>query len=157
MPLGYFDSRPVGEISTRLTELSSIRGFLTGTALTLVLDVIFGAVYFFVLISYSGLLTAVSLSVVPLYLALVFIVAPIIKRQLRLAAEANASANALMVESLTGIQTVKAQHAETNLRWRWQQRYARFISSNFRTALIGATSGSIGSFFNEIGVLLFCG
>ena len=153
LPLGYFDSRPVGEISTRLTELSSIRGFLTGTALTLVLDVIFGAVYFFVLISYSGLLTAVSLSVVPLYLALVFIVAPIIKRQLRLAAEANASANALMVESLTGIQTVKAQHAETNLRWRWQQRYARFISSNFRTALIGATSGSIGSFFNEIGGL----
>ena len=44
-----------------LSELGSIRGFLTGTALTLVLDVIFGTVYFFVLISYSGLLTAVSL------------------------------------------------------------------------------------------------
>ena len=153
LPLGYFDRRPVGEISTRLAELGSIRGFLTGTALTLVLDVIFGVIYLFVLISYSGLLTAVSLSVVPLYLAMVFIVAPIIKRQLRVAAEANASASALMVESLTGIQTVKAQHAETTLRWRWQQRYARYISSNFRTALISATSGSIGSFFNEIGGL----
>ena len=117
------------------------------------LDVIFGTVYFFVLISYSGLLTAVSLSVIPLYLAMIYIVAPIIKRQLRIAAEANAAASSLMVESLTGIQTVKAQHAETTLRWRWQQRYARFISSNFRTALIGATSGSIGSFFNEIGGL----
>ena len=153
LPLGYFDKRPVGEISTRLSELGSIRGFLTGTALTLVLDVIFGTVYFFVLISYSGLLTAVSLCVIPLYLAMIYIVAPVIKRQLRIAAEANASASALMVESLTGIQTVKAQHAETTLRWRWQQRYARFISSNFRTALIGATSGSIGSFFNEIGGL----
>ena len=153
LPLGYFDRRPVGEISTRLAELGSIRGFLTGTALTLILDVIFGVVYLFVLITYSGLLTAVSLSVVPLYLAMVFIVAPLIKRQLRVAAEANAAASALMVESLTGIQTVKAQHAETTLRWRWQQRYARFISSNFRTALIGATSGSIGSFFNEIGGL----
>ena len=153
LPLGYFDKRPVGEISTRLSELGSIRGFLTGTALTLVLDVIFGTVYFFVLISYSGLLTAVALCVVPLYLAMIYIVAPVIKRQLRIAAEANASASALMVESLTGIQTVKAQHAETTLRWRWQQRYARFISSNFRTALIGATSGSIGSFFNEIGGL----
>ena len=153
LPLGYFDRRPVGEISTRLSELGSIRGFLTGTALTLVLDVIFGTVYFFVMISYSGLLTAVSLCVIPLYLAMVYIVAPLIKRQLRIAAEANAAASALMVESLTGIQTVKAQHAETTLRWRWQQRYARFISSNFRTALIGATSGSIGSFFNEIGGL----
>ncbi len=153
LPLGYFDRRPVGEISTRLSELGSIRGFLTGTALTLVLDVIFGTVYFFVLISYSGLLTAVALCVIPLYLAMIYIVAPVIKRQLRIAAEANASASALMVESLTGIQTVKAQHAETTLRWRWQQRYARYISSNFRTALIGATSGSIGSFFNEIGSL----
>ena len=71
---------------------------------------------------------------------MIYIVAPVIKRQLYIAAEANASASALMVESLTGIQTVKAQHAETTLRWRWQQRYARFISSNFRTALIGATS-----------------
>ena len=153
LPLGYFDSRPVGEISTRISELGKIRGFLTGTALTLILDVIFGVIYLFVLISYSGLLTAVSLSVIPLYLAMVFIVAPIIKRQLRIAAEANAAASALMIESLTGIQTVKAQHAETTLRWRWQQRYARFISSNFRTALIGATSGSIGGFFNEIGGL----
>ena len=52
-----------------------------------------------------------------------------------------------------GFKLLKAQHAETTLRWRWQQRYARFISSNFRTALIGATSGSIGGFFNEIGGL----
>ena len=153
LPLGYFDNRPVGEISTRIAELGNIRGFLTGTALTLLLDVIFGVLYFFVLISYSGLLTAVSLAVIPLYLALVYIVSPIIKRQLRIAAEANAAASSLMVESLTGIQTVKAQHAETTLRWKWQQRYARYISSNFRTALIGATSGSIGSFFNEIGGL----
>ena len=85
---------------------------------------------------------------------MVYIVAPVIKRQLRIAAEANATAaSSLMVESLTGIQTVKAQHAETTLRWRWQQRYARFISTNFRTALIGATTGSIGGFFNEIGGL----
>ena len=59
--LGYFDRRPVGEISTRISELGKIRGFLTGTALTLVLDVIFGTVYFFfVLISYSGLLNRCS-------------------------------------------------------------------------------------------------
>ena len=153
LPLNYFDNRPVGEISTRLNELASIRGFLTGTALTLVLDVLFAIVYLFVCISYSGILTAVALAVVPLYLSLVYIVAPIIKKQLRVAAEANAAASALMVESLNGMQTVKAQHAESTLRWRWQQRYARFISSNFRTTIIGTTAGSIGSFFNEVGGL----
>jgi len=153
LPLGYFDRRPVGEISTRIAELTNIRGFLTGTALTLVLDVLFGVLYLFVLISYSGLLTAVALAVVPLYIALIYVVSPIIKSQLRIAAEANAAASSLMVESLTGIQTVKAQHAETTLRWKWQQRYARYISSNFRTTLIGTTAGAIGSFFNEVGGL----
>lgn len=153
LPLGYFDNRPVGEISTRIAELGTIRGFLTGTALTLILDVIFGVLYLFVCLSYSGLLTAVALGVVPLYLALVYVVSPLIKNQLRVAAEANAAASSLMVEALTGIQTVKAQHAETTLRWKWQQRYARFISSNFRTTIIGSTAASIGSFFNEIGGL----
>ena len=153
LPLGYFDNRPVGEISTRIAELGSIRGFLTGTALTLLLDVIFGLLYFFVLISYSGMLTAVALAVVPLYLALIYLVSPLIKQQLRIAAEANASASSLMVESLTGIQTVKAQHAEQTLRWKWQQRYARFISSNFRTTLIGASAGAMGSFFQQVGSL----
>ncbi|WP_063402817.1 ABC transporter transmembrane domain-containing protein [Prochlorococcus marinus] len=153
LPLEFFDKRPIGEISTRIGELGSIRGFLTGTALTLILDVIFGVIYLFVLISYSGLLTAVSLSVVPLYLAMVYLVAPIIKRQLRIAAESAAAAQSLMIESLTGIQTVKAQHAETNLRWRWQQRHARTISAGFRTSLIGATSGAIGGFFQQVGGL----
>jgi len=153
LPLGYFDNRPVGEISTRIAELGTIRGFLTGTALSLILDVIFGVLYFFVLISYSGLLTVVALGVVPLYVALIYLVSPVIKSQLRIAAEANAAASSLMVESLTGIQTVKAQHAETTLRWKWQQRYARFISSNFRTTLIGASAGAIGSFFQQIGSL----
>lgn len=153
LPLEFFDKRPIGEISTRIGELGSIRGFLTGTALTLILDVIFGVIYLFVLISYSGLLTAVSLSVVPLYLAMVYMVAPIIKRQLRIAAESAAAAQSLMIESLTGIQTVKAQHAETTLRWRWQQRHARTISAGFRTSLIGATSGAIGGFFQQVGGL----
>ena len=153
LPLEFFDKRPIGEISTRIAELGSIRGFLTGTALTLILDVLFGVIYLFVLISYSGLLTAVSLSVVPLYLAMVYLVAPIIKRQLRIAAESAAAAQSLMIESLTGIQTVKAQHAETTLRWRWQQRHARTISAGFRTSLIGATSGAIGGFFQPVGGL----
>ncbi|KZR72338.1 Toxin RTX-I translocation ATP-binding protein [Prochlorococcus marinus str. MIT 1313] len=153
LPLDFFDKRPIGEISTRIAELGSIRGFLTGTALTLILDVVFGVIYLFVLISYSGLLTAVSLSVVPLYLAMVYLVAPIIKRQLRIAAESAAAAQSLMIESLTGIQTVKAQHAETTLRWRWQQRHARTISAGFRTSLIGATSGAIGGFFQQVGGL----
>ena len=57
---------------------------------------------------YSGVLTAVTLGVIPLFIALTFIASPAIKAQLR-AAEKNAATQALLVESLSGVQTIKAR------------------------------------------------
>ena len=72
LPLRYFDKRPVGELTTRLGELSTIRNFLTGTAITLVLDSVFSIIYIVVMFFYSGVLTVVSLGVIPLFLGLDF-------------------------------------------------------------------------------------
>ena len=70
LPLRYFDRRPVGELQTRLAELGNIRGFLTGSLLTLALDSVFSVIYIVVMFVYSGVLTAVTLGVVPLFLGL---------------------------------------------------------------------------------------
>ena len=72
LPQRYFDRRPVGELQTRLAELGNIRGFLTGSLLTLALDAVFSVIYIAVMVVYSGVLTAVTLGVVPLFLALTF-------------------------------------------------------------------------------------
>ena len=61
LPQGYFDKRPVGELQTRLAELGNIRGFLTGSLLTLALDSVFSVIYIAVMVVYSGVLTAVTL------------------------------------------------------------------------------------------------
>ena len=73
LPQRYFDKRPVGELQTRLAELGNIRGFLTGSLLTLALDSVFSFIYIAVMCVYSGVLTAVTLGVVPLFLALTFL------------------------------------------------------------------------------------
>ena len=91
LPQRYFDRRPVGELQTRLAELGNIRGFLTGSLLTLGLDAIFSVIYIAVMMVYSGVLTAVTLGVIPLFIALTFIASPAIKSQLRKAAEKNAN------------------------------------------------------------------
>ena len=67
----FFEKRPVGELSQRIGELNTIRGFLTGTALVSVLSLIFAALYLVVMILYSPLLTIVSLSTFPIYILLV--------------------------------------------------------------------------------------
>ncbi|WP_244276211.1 peptidase domain-containing ABC transporter [Synechococcus sp. N19] len=154
LPQRYFDRRPVGELQTRLAELGNIRGFLTGSLLTLALDAVFSVIYIAVMVVYSGVLTAVSLGVIPLFLALTFVASPAIKAQLRKAAEKNAATQSLLVEALSGVQTIKAQNAENTVRWRWQRSYSSFMSESFRTLLIGISTGTTGQFLSQLTGLL---
>ena len=154
LPLRYFDKRPVGELTTRLGELGTIRNFLTGTAITLMLDSVFSVIYIGVMVFYSGVLTVVSLGVVPLFLGLTIVASPLIRGQLRKQAEKNAATQSQLVEALNGVQTIKAQNAEMNMRWRWQRNYSAFMSESFRTLLIGVSAGTAGNFLNELTGLL---
>ena len=120
LPLGYFDRRPVGELGTRVAELEKIRNFLTGQALTTILDAAFSVIYIAVMLLYSWLLTLIALSVLPIQIGLTILGAPLFRRQFRAAAEENAKTQSHLVEVLTGIQTVKAQNVEMGSRWRWQ-------------------------------------
>jgi HlyB family type I secretion system ABC transporter len=154
LPLNYFDRRPVGELSSRVNELENIRQFLTGTALTVVLDAMFSVVYILVMFIYSIKLTFVSLATIPLFMILTFFVSPIVRRQLREKAERNAETQSFLVEALSGIQTVKAQNMELKTRWKWQEKYARYVSDGFKTVLTSTTAGSASGFLNKISGLL---
>ena len=79
---------------------------------------------------------------------------PLIRGQLRKAAERNAATQSQLVEALNGVQTIKAQNAEVNMRWRWQRNYSAYMTENFRTLLIGVSSGTVGNFLNELTGLL---
>ncbi|MGB7085727.1 MAG: peptidase domain-containing ABC transporter, partial [Phormidesmis sp.] len=154
LPLRYFDRRPVGELSSRVNELENIRQFLTGTALTVVLDALFSVVYILVMFIYSPKLTFVALATIPAFMILTFVVSPIVRRQLRAKAERNAETQSFLVEALSGIQTVKAQNMELKTRWKWQEKYARYVSDGFKTVLTSTTAGSASGFLNKLSGLL---
>lgn len=154
LPLRYFEKRPVGELSTRINELENIRQFLTGTALTVVLDAVFSVIYIVVMFIYSWLLTLVSLATIPLFVLLAIVASPLIRQQLRVKAERNAETQSYLVEVVSGIQTVKAQNMELRARWQWQHRYARYVSAGFKTVLTSTTAGSASNFLNQLSGLL---
>ncbi|MEQ8540174.1 MAG: peptidase domain-containing ABC transporter [Coleofasciculus sp. D1-CHI-01] len=154
LPLRYFEKRPVGELASRINELENIRQFLTGTALTVVLDAVFSVLYIVVMFIYSWVLTIVSLGIIPLFVLLTVIVSPIVRRQLRTKAERNAQTQSYLVEVMSGIQTVKAQNIELRTRWQWQERYARYVSAGFKTVLTSTTAGSASNFLNKLSALL---
>jgi len=154
LPLRYFERRPVGELATRVNELENIRRFLTGTALTVVLDAVFSVIYIVVMVFYSWLLTLVALATVPLFALLTFLVAPVMRQQSRTKAERHAETQSYLVEVVSGIQTVKAQNIELRSRWQWQDRYARYVSAGFNSVLTSTTAGSTSNFLNKLSSLL---
>ena len=154
LPLGYFADRPVGEVSSRINELQKIRQFLTGTALTVVLDAIFAVIYIAVMLLYSVQLTIWSLVVVPLFVGLTFVSAPIIRKQLREQAEANARVQSHLVETVGGMETIKGQSMEIHSRWRWQQLYGGQITSGFRNVVTSTAAGSASQFLEQLSGLI---
>ena len=154
LPLGYFDRRPVGELGTRVAELEKIRNFLTGQALTTILDAAFSVIYILVMVIYSWLLTMLALSVLPIQIGVTVLGAPLFRRQFRAAAEENAKTQSHLVEVLTGIQTVKAQNVEMVSRWRWQEFYSQYIARTFEKTITGTALNQTSQVLQKISQLM---
>jgi len=154
LPLNYFDRRPVGELGTRIAELEKIRNFLTGQALTTLLDTAFSVIYIVVMVLYSWVLTLIALSVLPIQIGLTVLGAPLFRRQYRETANQNARTQSHLVEVLTGIQTVKAQNVEMISRWKWQDLYSRYISRSFEKTITGTALTETSQVLQKLSQLL---
>jgi subfamily B ATP-binding cassette protein HlyB/CyaB len=151
LPLAYFQSRRVGDSVARVRELENIRSFLTGNALTLVLDVAFSIIFVAVMFAYSVTLTLIVLVSLPLYVALSLFVVPVLRARLNEKFARGAENQALLVETVTGIQTVKANALEPAIGRRWDNQLAAYVSASFRTQTL-ASYGHEG--INLIGKLV---
>ncbi len=143
--IGYFHKRPVGEISSRISELENIRQFLTSTALTVGLDAVFSVFYIGIMFVYSVPLTIVALAEVPLLGLITLVGSPVRRAQLRERSEHAARTQAHLVETITGIQTVKSQNLEHDSRNKWQERYIGFVRAGFRSVVTDTFLSSLGT------------
>lgn len=137
LPIGFFQSRPVGTIVARIRELENIRNFLTSSALTLVLDLLFGIIFLIVMYVYSPLLFWVVLATLPVYVGLSLIVTPMLRRQLDEKFRRGAENQAFLVESVSAAETVKAMAVEPRMQRRFEEQLAGYVSSSFKVATLG--------------------
>jgi ATP-binding cassette, subfamily B, bacterial HlyB/CyaB len=150
LPLGFFEKRPVGELSARLAELEKIRQFLTGTALTAVLDVVFSTMYVAVMFLYSVPLTVCVLLMLPVIMISTVLVATIQRRLIRVRADHGAKVQSYLIEALGGMFTVKAQNMEGLVEATWRDRYVKYLSSGFTASNITTIFGSFSQFLNTL-------
>lgn len=144
LPLAYFQARRVGDSVARVRELENIRSFLTGNVMTLMLDLMFSFVFIGVMLWYSGWLTLIVVLSIPLYILLSLIFTPVIRHRLDDKFNKSAENQSFLVETITGIDTVKALAVEPRWTQKWDQQLAAYVTASLSvTNVATVASGGV--------------
>ncbi len=135
LPIAYFNTRRVGDTVARVKELDSVREFLTGSSLTVVLDVLFSFVFFAVMFYYAPLLTWIIIGTIPFYLALSLVITPTLRKRLNEKFQRSAENHSFLVESVNGVETIKAMAVEPQLRNSWEDKLADYVNISLLTLI----------------------
>jgi len=142
LPLSYFQSRRVGDSVARVRELETIRNFLTGNSITVVLDLVFSVIFLAVMFHYSGWLTLIVVISLPCYVLLSALWTPLLRARLHEKFNRGAENQAFLVETIGGIDTIKAMAVEPQWTRKWDNQLATYVSSGFRTTTVGTLANS---------------
>ncbi len=154
LPLAWFEARQVGQSVARVRELDTIRNFITGTALTLLIDLSFTLIFFAVMWYYSPSLTLIVLATLPCYAALSLFITPILRHRLDLKFRYGAENQAFLVEAVTGIETLKAMAVEPQMQRRWEDQLSQYVTASFRSQNVNNVANQIAGLVTKVTTLL---
>jgi len=137
LPLAYFQTRRAGDSIARVRELENIRNFLTSSALTLVIDLVFTFVFLGVMVVYSPWLALIVIGAFPFYIGISAGATPLFRRRLDEKFQRGAENQAFLVESITGVETLKAMAVEPQMQHRWDEQLAAYVAASFRVLSLG--------------------
>jgi subfamily B ATP-binding cassette protein HlyB/CyaB len=154
LPLRYFEHRSTGVVAARLHGVETIREFVSGASVSLVLDLPFLFICLGVMLWYSVLLTAIAAGMLLLIAVASALVAPLFQRQLNEQFLMSARNQAFVTEHIAGFETVKSLQMEPQLRKRYAGYLASYLQAGFRTRQVGNTYSVFASGMDQLQTLL---
>jgi subfamily B ATP-binding cassette protein HlyB/CyaB len=158
LPAAYFQARRVGDSVARVRELENIRNFLTSSALTLVIDLFFTFIFLAVMFLYSPLLTLIVLGSLPIYIGISMAATPLFRARLDEKFKRGAENQAFLVETVTGVETLKSMAVEPQMQRRWEEQLAAYVTASFRVLTLGNVASQSVQFVSKLvtaGILYF--
>lgn len=154
LPLAYFESRRVGDTIARVRELETIREFLTSSSVTLFVDLLFTVIFLAVMWFYSPFLFAIVVATIVLYAIICVIITPPLRRRIEERFQRGAESQAFLVESVTGVQTLKAAAVEPQMQTRWERLLAAYVKAGFQAAKLNIWGGQSIQLVNKVSTAL---
>jgi len=150
LPIAYFEKRKVGNIIARVRELDTIREFIANKSISVILDVLFSGVFVAVMLMYSVKLTMLVVAFVSVIGILYFFITPQLRKRLEEKFQMGAQSNAYLVESVTGVQTVKSLALEGSMQRKWEDYLAKYISSSFHLSNLSNVLGGLSGMLQKL-------
>ena len=159
LPLGYFETRAAGQTVARMRELETIRAFLTGQGLSSAIDLVFAIVFISIMWMYSQTLTLIVLGSIPLYLIIAFAIRPLLRDKINERFNRGAASQQFLVESVVGIQTLKAAAVEPMLRNQWEEKLAAYVKTSFDAVMLSTMGQNAIQYVSKAtsGLILYFG
>jgi len=145
----YFETRQVGNIAARVRELDRIREFITDKSVSVLIDAFFSLVFLAIMFVYSPKLTFISLGFLAIIAVIYVTITPELRERLEEKFQMGAHSNSYLVESITGVQTVKSLAIEGSMFKKWEDKLGKYLKSSFNLAIIGNFTGSICGFLQK--------
>lgn len=159
LPMNFFGSRKVGEIVSRFNDASKVRDAISGATLTIMIDTIMAVAGAIILYIQNAKMFGIAVIMVVLYTIIVFVFRKWFDKWNRTQMEDNAQLTSYLVESLNGMQTVKAFNAERKANRETETRFIKLLKSIFRLSWIGNMQYTLKVFVELVGgvVILWVG
>ena len=154
LPQRYFDTRYVGDITSRTNENRTIRRFLSSDAVLTLIDLLMVFVYFGLMFWYSWPLALTAAVLFPVLAVVTLITTPFLKRMSREIFNTKTKESSYLIEALTGITTIKSLGVEQLVRWRWEELFNESIQTNFSGQLLRERLTLVNDVLENIGTRL---
>lgn len=150
LPLVYFENRKVGNIIARVRELDQIREFIANKSVTIILDVLFSFVFVIMMFMYSVKLTLIAIGFVSVIATIYFFITPQLRKRLEEKFQMGAHSNSYLVESVTGMQTVKSLAIEGSMQKKWEEHLGNYVQSGFKLTNLSNTLSSFTTLLQKL-------
>lgn len=159
LPMNFFGTRRIGEIVSRFSDASKIREAVSSATLSIMIDTLMAIVGGIILFMQNWLLFAIAMIVIIIYGVIVFAFNKPIKKVNEEQMETNSQVTSYLVESLNGIETVKAFHAEDKAQTKTDSLFVKFLKSVFKGGILANAEQTLTNAVYTIGqtVILWVG
>lgn len=154
LPMGYFETRATGTLVTRLHGVETLREFITGTFVTVVLDIPFMLIFLGLMFYYSPTLTAITLGVTALMTGLSFAVAPLLRERVNSQFMAGAKIQSFSTEYISGMETVKSLQMEHQVESRYGEYMGEYMQKGFEARQLSNTYNALMTGLDQVSSLV---